>query len=188
MFLARLGDSLGSSWTWVSLTVLRPTSSPENWKMWCLCPVLTRYTCYSCWAFVLFAADLDFLLFHFFFKSVLLWNSTCHEGDVTAAWYYDRSHSGDAQLIFLSIKPLVFQLIEWAFNRKAKKWKRTNPRMDSVIFFTFHLFVPVHYLHIWIWIQLGRLQDKQISSFFIIMAYIFVLNALLFWLILSFME
>ena len=49
---------------------------------------------------------------------------------------------------------------DWiSLRQKGKKIKRSLKSRHSVVFFfTFHLFVPVHYFHFWIWVQLGRLK------------------------------
>ena len=48
---------------------------------------------------------------------------------------------------------------DWiSLRQKGKKIKRSLKSRHSVVFFTFHLFVSVHYFHFWIWVQLGRLK------------------------------
>ena len=48
---------------------------------------------------------------------------------------------------------------DWmSLRQRGKKIRRFLKSMLSVVFFTFHLFVSVHYFHFWIWVQLGSLK------------------------------
>ena len=48
---------------------------------------------------------------------------------------------------------------DWmSLRQRGKKIRRFLKSRLSVVFFTFHLFVSVHYFHFWIWVQLGSLK------------------------------
>ena len=48
---------------------------------------------------------------------------------------------------------------DWmSLRQRGKKIRKFLKSRLSIVFFTFHLFVPVHYFHFWIWVQLGSLK------------------------------
>ena len=171
MFLARLGDSLSGSRPCISLAVLCTTrctdeervwhekfpasSKSQDWSVWYV------FTCCSCWAFI--SSDrLDYpipFLPHFSPKQdseIQLAVRGCHSSLILwpiSQWWWC--------IINISINQALGISTDWmSLQKEGKKMaENKSKKMDSVIFFTFHLLIPIHYLHIWIWIQLGCLEN-----------------------------